>query len=261
MFMAYFDPAGMRKAYLADDKLLMRLSLDEAYSSDKPMGNISTSDLRTAIVSILTGLGEEMLPIVPRSVDWLSKAIQKGEQFGGNQDFHRYRLHQALALAIWMRDGTNAVEEWDAARQALKTSLLQGDVYRRNAMATEFLDDYMSLCYQAAQFEEGIAEFEKYHGADKLSLNKAMPPRKFAYAMCLNAVRHQFNADELFAAGRKMLQSYLESTWLGDGNGRYVYAAIWLKIVYWHHDSNLTPLQTILSAYDNMPNVPRPDFV
>ena len=38
-------------------------------------------------------------------------------------------------------------------------------------------------------------------------------------------------------------------------------AATWLKIVYWHHDQTLTPLETILKAYDDMPNVPLPYFM
>jgi hypothetical protein len=33
------------------------------------------------------------------------------------------------------------------------------------------------------------------------------------------------------------------------------------KTVYWHRDRTLTPLQTILKAYENMPDVVRPDFV
>jgi hypothetical protein len=33
--------------------------------------------------------------------------------------------------------------------------------------------------------------------------------------------------------------------------------ATWLKVVYWHVDPRLTPEQTILKAYDDMPTVPR----
>jgi len=38
-------------------------------------------------------------------------------------------------------------------------------------------------------------------------------------------------------------------------------AAMWLKIVYWHRDKELTPLQIILKAYENMPDVKKPHFL
>ena len=56
-----------------------------------------------------------------------------------------------------------------------------------------------------------------------------------------------------------MLQANLEEAWLGGG--QFLRAATWLKIVYRHYDKSLTPLEVVLKAYDNMPNVPRPDFV
>jgi len=56
-----------------------------------------------------------------------------------------------------------------------------------------------------------------------------------------------------------MLQANLQKNWLGGG--QYIRSATWLKIVYWHNDEALTPLQTVLKAYENMPKVPRPDFV
>ena len=39
------------------------------------------------------------------------------------------------------------------------------------------------------------------------------------------------------------------------------WVATWLKIVHWHYDPTLSPLQTILKAYDDMPDVARPAFV
>lgn len=38
-------------------------------------------------------------------------------------------------------------------------------------------------------------------------------------------------------------------------------AAVWLKIVHWHHNPSLSPLETILKSYDDMPHVPRPAWV
>ncbi len=257
--MANFDPIIKRQAYLRDDRAMLRFYLETKYDPERPMGNGANMDLVSVISASLVGLYEEVAPIVPRTVDWLTKAIEKDEQFGSNRDFHRYELHAGRALALWMRDATNTVAEWNAARQALKTASQQDNVYGRAAIKTDYLDHYLALCYQAGQYEEGIAEYEKYHGVKAISPKKTLSPRKVGYALCLHAARQQFDRDELFQAGRKMLEAYLQTSWLG--RGLFDYAATWLKIVYWHHDPSLTPLQTILKAYENMPDVPRPDFV
>lgn len=122
------------------------------------------------------------------------------------------------------------------------------------------LDDFMAFAFQAGQFEQGIVEYEKHLVPKVPSLKKALKPRDFAYALCLHrAGRHIFDEPDLLSSGRKMLQAHLQETWLG--RGQYLRAATWLKIVYWHHAPSMTPLQTVLKAYDDMPKVPRPDFV
>lgn len=257
--MAHFDPIRTREAYLEHDRNLLRFYLENEYEPESPMGNVAISDLGTVISAVLVGLYDELAPLIPRAVDWLEKAIARDESFGSNHDFCRYQLFHGKAMALWMRDRVNAVEEWQAARQALKTASQQDGVYGRTAIKTDYLDDYLVLCYQAEQYEEGIAEYEKYHGAEALSLKKTLPPRKIAYALCLHEARRQFDPDELFQAGRAMLKSYVQDAWLDHGH--YMSAAKWLKIIYWHRDRSLTPPQTILKAYEYTPDVPRPAFV
>ena len=90
-------------------------------------------------------------------------------------------------------------------------------------------------------------------------LSGDLKPRDFGYALCLyRAARRNFEEKELFEAGRKMLQANLQEEWLGGG--QFIRAATWLKIVYWRGDETLTPLQTVLKAYENMPKVPRRIF-
>jgi hypothetical protein len=40
-----------------------------------------------------------------------------------------------------------------------------------------------------------------------------------------------------------------------------IVSATWLKTLCWHSGATATPLDTILKAYDLMPDVPRPTFV
>jgi len=132
-------------------------------------------------------------------------------------------------------------------------------VYGRAALKTDYLDESMALCYQAEQYEEGIAEYENSHDRKGVSLQKTPSPRKLACALCLHEARQQFDPDELFEAGHAMLKSYVQDAWLDHGH--YTTAAQWLKIVYWHRDRSLTPPQVNLKAYEYLPDVPRPDFL
>ena len=50
-----------------------------------------------------------------------------------------------------------------------------------------------------------------------------------------------------------MLSKYLEEPWLRMG--LYRHAATWLKIVYWDQGHTTTAYETILRAYENMPNI------
>jgi len=254
-----FDPKTARIGYLAQDRRWLRRELDTAYDPKRPMGAVAVSTLASVIKITLCGLYEDISPLVPRLLDWLDRAIENDEKAHDNHDFHRMTLHEAKALGTWVRDGADVPEIWNTARQFLDAALRHGNVYSRGDMSTAYLDDYLALCYQAGRYEEGIAEYEKYHGVKTLSLQKAPAPRKVAYALCLHEARQQFAVEELYQAGRQMLQAYVGETWID--RGQYLRAATWLKIVYWHHDRTLTPQQTILKAYDHMPDVPRPDFV
>ncbi|NHQ85210.1 hypothetical protein HA050_03675 [Iodobacter sp. HSC-16F04] len=233
---------------------------DKAEEYD-PIGNFACGDMYTYIYACLIGLHKELLPLIPRAINHLNAAILNHEEkwFGASPASHAMDMHIGLAVALWINNEINSLSSWNEARIAYEIAVYNDDYCTKAMMAKECLDDYMALCFQAEQYELGIAEFEKYHGVKKISLKRKLPPRDFGYALCLHYSRGDFDADELFAAGRKMLQSKIEDDWLGYGQS--IRAAIWLKIVYWHRETTLTPLEVILKAYENMPNVPRPDFV
>jgi len=64
---------------------------------------------------------------------------------------------------------------------------------------------------------------------------------------------------DLRKAGHRVPRANLQDIWLGGG--QFIRAATWLRIVCWHHDGTAAPLRSALRAYENMPKVPRPDFV
>lgn len=168
------------------------------------------------------------------------------------------------AQAEYMQTGYVKVlgpDKFDYELQRFVPQEVRGLPYSSSQIIRDgLLDDFMAFAFQAGKFEQGISEYEKHLVPKVPSLKKALKPRDFAYALCLHrAGRHIFDEADLLSSGRKMLQAHLQETWLG--HGQYLRAATWLKIVYWRHDPSLTPLQTVLKAYDDMPKVPRPDFV
>ncbi len=60
------------------------------------------------------------------------------------------------------------------------------------------------------------------------------------------------------AAAHKTLAARLDERWLGAG--QYIRAATWLAAIYKFHQPGLSPLETLLRAYDDMPKVVRPAF-
>lgn len=258
-----FNPVHLRSQMLRTDssstKSMLEYFLARTDEPDKAMGNLASWYLKDVIDLLLIGLHKEVAPMLPKIINWLTNAIAQDEDFGMHRNFHRYNLRSSLALAKWLQNGDAAVQDWEAARE-LALSNLTDNVWPKNKIKTEGLDDYLSVCIQAEQYAAGIAEFEKYHGVKKVSLSGTLAPRTFGYAVCLHHAHQQFTPEALFKAGRKMLQANLEDhPWLGYG--QYARAAMWLKNVYWHNNRTLTPLETILKAYNDMPNVIRPSFV
>lgn len=257
-----FDPK--RKRQVTEEGGLAR-TLRTTYESGRPMGNIATHELGDVISAWLVGLHEDVVPVISRSLEWIDRAIADDEKFGVDPNEHRTRLHWAKALGGWLRDGWNLEGEWDMARVFEEARWrYEQRPWSTHEIVKSGLDDYMAFAYQGGEYDEGfeagIEMYERWTGKTEVSLSKALKPRDFGYALCLHrTARQSFDEKDLFKAGCKMLKANLQDNWLGGG--QFIRAATWLKIVYWHNDKTLTPLQTILKAYDNMPEVPRPDFV
>lgn len=260
----YFDPNKTRDSSLS---FSLKYYQSKVFDPESPMGNIADATLSAAIRMYLVGLHKEISPVIPRCREWLDFAIDNNEDVGENIDFHRASLNWARAICEWLENGWDSPGHWEEARVYQEAAWrFPKRPWPRNEIISEGLDDYMAFAFQAAEPDEGtegyeiaIDMYEHWIGDKPLSLKKILKPREYAYALCLHYARDQFTREELFEAGRKMLQANLEKTWLEGGQS--IRAATWLKIVYWHNDQSLTPLETILKAYDNMPHILRPDFV
>ena len=250
-----FNPIALREDF---EEWALEATLDSVYDSASPMGNIAAAELENIIRGWLVGITDEFVPVIPRFLGWLDRRILDDEQFGPHREFHRLTMHWARALGLWMRDNVNDTSAWNSARIHAKASM-DPVVGTKHQMGTLALDDYLAFCYQSEQDRAGIEAYEKYYPNKPISLNKVLTPREFGYALCSQRSGQLWDEDALLEAGRKMLRANLVETWLGAG--QYIRAATWLKIVYWHRDPSLTPVKTVLKAYDEMPNVSKPAFV
>jgi hypothetical protein len=254
-----FDPIGKRAIFLRPETERLRFVLESNYDADNPRGNAGGYLLADAIKLWILGLYEEAGSIAARAAEWLEYAVETNEEFGDSQRFHRATLTADLALATWMRDGKNYPKAWRLALEAELEALADKEIYPDDESKSGGVDSLMAHYFQAEEYEKGIIEFEKRFGVREIVLKKTLSPRAFAYALCLHKVRKQFDLEELFQAGRRMLISRVEKTWLCQGE--YKLPAMWLKIVYWHRDPSLSQLQTIWKAYDVMPDVKRPEWI
>jgi hypothetical protein len=253
-----FDPLRRRETAMID------FLINTEYDSERPMGNVALSSINMLIGDWIVGLKSETEAILPSRIEWMQIAIDSDENFKGlyeSATFHKYNLYKYLALAKWLHTGVDSQVAWQHARVIFADNYVSGDWYGKRKFRTNALDDYLALCIQAKNYQAGIDEFEKYHRQIIISLKrKRITPREYGYLVCQNKLNPVYDDATMIELGRKMLVANLEDhPWLGYG--QYSTAAMWLKIVYWCHKKNLTPEQNLLQCYENMPNVPKPDFI
>jgi hypothetical protein len=261
-----FDPVQTRESFLGHDRFLLRFMNEASIAPQKPAGEIARNRLQDALRCWLAGLEDAVEAPLPRYCNWLERAIAIDEYVGARREFHRVSLRTAYALGRWMVSGDAAMSEWrSAAAGELADWNSMERPYGPEAILEHRLEEYLAYCIQSRQFEAGMDELECRIARKRPPIKSVQTPRDYAYAVCRHHARGDYSADELFDAGRRMLQQQLSGTWLGRGHT--LRAAMWLKVVYWDRDAlrdrkpRLSPRQTVLQAYRNMPRVAMPDFV
>lgn len=255
-----FDPIRVRE--VSDNAV--RRALSTEFDESRPMGNVAASTLGEVVRAWLVGYAQQIAPVTARANHWLDVAISRDEKFGVDANFHRMTLHWARAMGEWLETAWNAEGHWDAARVFEEAAWrFEPRPWPANEIINVGLDDYMAFAYQGGEhndgFQAGVDMFERWLRPQKMVLTKTLKPREFGYALCLYRASQQFDAQDLFEAGKNMLRANLESNWLGAG--QYLRAAMWLKSVYDFTEEKLTPIEVVLKAYDHMSNVPKPNFI
>ena len=262
------------KATLVREKAPENLAIQVAMTPEvgDPIGNFGISDIETYLKQVIIGYGREAHPLLVRGNQRIDMALATGEVFRPVVEQHWHYLHQSRALGNWMENSELADDHWNQSRRFFEAWWRWPErPWTRQEIIRDGLDDFMALAvlggdaenykYGTEPFAAGIDMFKHWNGKSEVSFKKTLKPREFGYALCRHYLNHEFDRADILLAGRRMLAANLESEWLSDGQTER--AAMWLMIVYWypafHNGEELpTPVDVLLKAYDDMPNVTRP---
>ena len=262
----HFDPVLKR---VATDKFTLVYVTDRVAQNADPIGNFGCTDIAYVCSFWLVGVTQDLTLVLRRSIEWIGQALAHDECFGPPTAKHWWQeeLWMAKALGQWMVADPAECSSWLEALRSSEASLLNDSaVYQAKHIPTMRLDRYMGYCVLAGDFDRGLKEYERFHPAGALKLTSINSPRAFAYALCRYEVLGEGDATFVHRAGRKVLARHLQSDWLA--HGQWLNAALWLHAVYSHRSAAATDATVptdargiVLRAYDNMPDVTRPDFV
>ena len=235
--------------------------LNQQVSEADPIGNFGQSSFISVLYASLVGWYQPFLPILDRSIEWMRYGISVNEGVGKDYReiplFTQIGLHEALALALWFRDGVDQPEWWQQTlqlHQQMQNECL-GEIYGKKDISGLQVNDYMRRCLQAEAYEEGIIGYRHYCG-DSIPTGRNLhaSERKLGYAYCLHYAEGRYSADELQHAAKILLSRRMDDEWLD--RGRPYEALLWLKTVYWNRQADApNPRQVWMKAYDHLPGV------
>lgn len=257
-----YDPEKSRSRAFGED--MIDFYLQTEYEEDRPMGNVAISHLSYVISAWLVGIYSEVEPIIVRSVEWIERAISNNEKFGVDKDMYLSNLYWAKAIGKWMAGEGNVGGELGQAIFHEKSRWEnKNKPWTINEILKNGLDDFMAFACQSDAkngLEYGVNTYEEMVGVVRKYPMRNYKPRDYGYFFSLSVLGKGVCVDdELKGIGCRVLRDNLQEKWLGGG--QFIRAATWLKIVYeFDEGGGLSPMETILRSYENMPNVKRPDF-
>jgi hypothetical protein len=245
--MTVFDPIKWRRDKLATLSYEAKIS----YERQKTLGKLGTSayfSLPTILECWLVGLEPEARWLVARSRAWLEESIALPEELS-------YVRKIDLGQVIWLMDNISRSDLFSQSC-AERIRLLP----ETEASQIKFgLGGTLKYFIQAGDYEGGI-EYSRLAGGGKaVSASKVKTERQLGQWILEGKAKGTLSDDEIVSVGTRVLTILMQDHWLTRGHARS--AAGWLKVVYWHTGATKTPLQTVLKAYDCMPQVVRPAFV
>lgn len=258
-----FNPSKKRWAFSPEGGMLSIL-LDKKIDVSGPIGNFAALDLGSIISGWLAGYAHSLTPALERSLVWVNRAIDSGENFGEFPIFHTRTLHKTLSLIRWMLFEDVCISGWQQAISFDNEDWDFNASFKNSFNERLRYEDRLAFLLQAGEYKECESLYAYVRGDRPPRFKGWVDPGDYAYVVC-GVQAGKYAESDSIQLGHRLLRKYLESDWLG--HGQCVTAAMWLKIVLWDSDiragrkPSLTPLETILKAYEYMPRVETPEFV
>lgn len=255
----YFDPQPVRKSF---DEFVLEMELKEVMSTYEPdaVGNAALLRLATIVDAWLVGLRQEIQPALVSCGQWFEVVVSKTEKFGLNPTYHAAQKLSGYALCEWM---TEEIVRVDLHREAMR---LHEQSWRENTppltpneIVSDYLDDYLLECIQSEDYQRGLDMYESFKTKVEVGSNNFTGACDFGGWLCGHLLRNPSRLDDVVNEGVKFLAANLESNWLK--HGKSLTAAAWLKVILWETGQTSSAFETIIRAYDFMPNVQRPSVL
>lgn len=259
----YFDPVRNQWKFSPEGGTLSRL-LGHKLERKGPTGNYAVFDLSSFIFGWFGGFKDELAPALDRTVIWLNRAIESDEKFRPAQDYHRRNLYKTRAIVRWMLNSDTCIEDWHQA------NIFDGKDWNfKDPPQMDFgvqlrFEDRLAFLFQAGEYDECMDLYSRMRSNRPIQFGAAADLEDYVCIACA-AHKGKHTSSTVSQLGEQLLLKYLESNWLIQGQATT--AAMWLKIVLWDphiragRAPSLTPLETILKAYEYMPHVETPEFV
>jgi hypothetical protein len=248
--MNMFDPESWRDSLRSH---LLAEAADRAREAYLPnaVGRAADAGLQICLYAWFVGMRGEVEPLLEKYRDWFEDSIVRDERSGDPPSrFAAYRL-EGLAMTKWMLEGVSDRALYAQSLRLQEQTMLAEAAAKQISLEAAWAADagpYLRTWIMAGDPAQGAAAARDLVPDDDES--------SVALRLCRADWGHAPPDGEALAAGEAMLTNHLADDWL-DG-GLVLPAALWLKTLYFVSGLTSRPEQTLMRAYDLMPDVRRP---
>jgi hypothetical protein len=213
------------------------------------LGAFAHSLLREAIQCILVCFNEPATRLLHKAHAWVLEAIAVEEKpmhyFPSATEAERF---ETLALCNWLLHGQHDQTSLDNYVKYYGEYLTSKGTKADKVGVSMALSSYAD----ARAFQRVLDIFEKIPKlSPPESLSKVRNEGQMVYVLAQHHVHGKFSRDEVADAGEKFLKRNIEQFL---GNGRYIDAVQWLKILHWNDtDRTVSPKDIVMKCYDYLP--------
>jgi hypothetical protein len=235
--MVIFDPV-VRASAAREHRLHVATDRPREAFEPNGLGNGGEAATATIVSAWLVGEGEAFDGALRKAVEWIEESERRDELFGDDPAHSAALRRRALAIALWLLNGSGERPVWQAAARASGPS---ASPEWPEGLAQHILDHILAGEHEAALEAAPAAEGQDIEVATALLLARANRDASLRPEM----------AAAVAALYRERAASWLDS-------GAFIYAAMWAKAVWFDLGPAATPEAALLAIYAFLPDAHLP---